>query len=47
MFNFEKYNFEPIGNSVHTTEHLAFGKGLLARQCLKVKCLFECIFEDF
>ena len=42
----EKYNFEPIGNSVHATEYLAFRKDLLARLYLKVKCIFECIFED-
>ena len=46
IFHFEKYNSEPIGNSVHTTEYLAFGKALLARLYLKVKCIFECIFED-
>ena len=44
--HFEKYNFEPIGNSVHTTEYLAFEKDLLARLNLKVNCIFECIFED-
>ena len=44
--HFEKYNFEAIGNSVHTTEYLAFGKNLLPRLYLKVKCMFECIFED-
>ena len=37
IFHFEKQNFEPIGNSVHTTEYLAFGKALLARLYLKVK----------
>ena len=26
-----EYNFEPIENPVHTTECLAFGRGLLAR----------------
>ena len=31
IFHIEKYNFEPIGNSVHTTEYLAFAKDLLAR----------------
>ena len=46
IFYFEKYNFEPIANSVHTTEYLAFGKDLLARLYLKGKCIFECIFED-
>ena len=30
IFNFEKQNLEPVGNSVHTTEYLAFGKALLA-----------------
>ena len=29
--------FEPIGNSVHTTEYLALGKSLLGRLYLKVK----------
>ena len=33
----KKYNFEPIGNSVHTTGYLAFGKDLLARLYLTVK----------
>ena len=37
IFHFEKQNFEPIGNCVHTTEYLAFGKALLARLYLKVK----------
>ena len=37
IFHFEKQNFEPIGNGVHTTEYLAFGKALLARLYLKVK----------
>ena len=46
IFYFEKYNFEPIANFVHTTEYLAFGKDLLARLYLKGKCIFECIFED-
>ena len=27
----KKTDFEPIGNSVHTTEYLALGKALLAR----------------
>ena len=31
IFHIEKYNFEPIGNSVYTTKYLAFGKDLLAR----------------
>ena len=35
--NFEKQNLEHTGNSVHTTEHLAFGKALPARLYLKVK----------
>ena len=35
IFHFEKQNLEHIGNSVHTTEYLAFGKALLAN--LKVK----------
>ena len=30
-------NFEPIGNSLDTTEYLDLGKALLARQYLKVK----------
>ena len=46
IFHQEKYNFQPIGSSVHTTEYLAFGKGLLARLYLKVKCICECIFEN-
>ena len=36
-FYWEKWNFEPIGNSVHSTEYLALKKALLARQYLKVK----------
>ena len=36
-FPLGKWNFEPIGNSVHTTEYLALGKVLLARLRLKVK----------
>ena len=36
IFHFEKQNFEPIGNSVHTTEYQAFAKALLARLHLKV-----------
>ena len=37
VFHFEKLNFELIGNSVDTTEYLAFGKVLLAGLYLKVK----------
>ena len=37
IFHFEKQNLEHIGNSVHTTEYLAFGKALLARLYLTVK----------
>ena len=47
VFHHEKYNLQPIGNSVHTIDYLAFGKGLLARLYLKVKCICECIFEDY
>ena len=36
IFHFKKLNFEPIGNSVHTTEYLAFAKALLARLYLKL-----------
>ena len=36
VFYFEKKNFEPIVNSVHTTEYLAFGNALLAGIYLKV-----------
>ena len=37
IFHFEKQNLELVGNSVHTTEYLAFAKVLLARLYLKVK----------
>ena len=37
--HFEKYKFETIGDSVHTTEYLAFGKDLLARLYLNVYIL--------
>ena len=37
ILHFEKQNLEHIGNSVHTTEYLAFGKALLARLYQKVK----------
>ena len=37
IFYWEKWNFEPTGNSVHTTEIVALGKTLLARLYLKVK----------
>ena len=36
IFHFEKQNLEPIGNSMYTTEYLAFGKTLLAKLYLKV-----------
>ena len=36
-FHFEKQNLQPIGNSVHITEYLAFGKALLERLYQKVK----------
>ena len=36
-FHFEKQNLQPIGNSVHITEYLAFGKALLDRLYQKVK----------
>ena len=34
IFHREKWNFEPTGNSVRTTEIVALGKALLARQYL-------------
>ena len=37
IFQFEKQNLEHIGNSMYTTEYLAFGKPLLAKLYLKVK----------
>ena len=37
IFHWEKWNFEPTGNSVHTTEIVALGMALLARLYLKVK----------
>ena len=37
IFHWEKWNFEPIGNSLHTTVYLALGKTLLTRLYLKVK----------
>ena len=37
IFYWEKWNFEPTGNSVHTTEIVALGKAPLARLDLKVK----------
>ena len=41
-FYCKKLNFEPIGNSVRTSEYLALGKALLARlyQQLKVYITF-------
>ena len=37
-FHWEKWNFEPVGDSVHTTEYLAFlGSNLLARLYVTVK----------
>ena len=36
-FPLRKWNFQPIGNSVNTTEYLALGNALLARIYLKVK----------
>ena len=42
IFHYKKYNPELIGNSVHTTEYLAFEKELLARLYLTVKvCIFK------
>ena len=37
FFHFEKQNLEHMGNYVHTTEYLTFGKAFLARLYLKVK----------
>ena len=37
IFHWEKWNFEPTGNSVHTAEIVALRKILLARLYLKVK----------
>ena len=37
IFDFEKYNIEPIGNSVHAIEYLSFGKDLLVGLYLTVK----------
>ena len=53
IFHIEKYNFEPIGNSVYTTKYLAFGKDLLARLyladiiCNKFHALNEVILFGF
>ena len=33
--NWEKWNFEPTGNSVHTIEYLTLGKAMLGRLYLK------------
>ena len=35
--NWEKWNFELIGNFIHTTEYLALGKALSATLYIKVK----------
>ena len=35
--NWKRWNFEPVGNSVYTTEYFGLGKTLLARPYLKVK----------
>ena len=37
IFHWEKWKFEPTGNSEHTTEIVALGKAVLARLYLKVK----------
>ena len=37
IFHFEKQNLKPIGNFMHTTGYLAFGKALLSKLYLKVK----------
>ena len=37
IFYFEKQNLEHIGNSVHSTKYLTFGKALLARLYLNLK----------
>ena len=37
IFHCEKWDCEPIGNSLHITEYLALGKTLLARLYVKVK----------
>ena len=37
IFHWEKWNFEPTGSSVHTTEIVTSEKALLARPNLKVK----------
>ena len=37
IFQWEKWNFEPTGNSLHTTEILAFGKAILASLYVKLK----------
>ena len=34
--NWEKWDFEPTGNSLYTTETMVLGKALLARLYLKV-----------
>ena len=36
IFDFEKQNLEPIGNSMYNTEYLAFGNALLPKLYLKV-----------
>ena len=41
IFHFEKQNLEQIGNSVHTTEYLAFGKALVARLISKSKNVYN------
>ena len=37
IFHWEKWNFEPTGNSGHTTEIVVLGKALLAMLYLKMK----------
>ena len=39
VFHWEKQNFEPIGNSAHTTEVLASGKALLTLSLLYLQML--------
>ena len=46
-FPLRKWNFEPIGNSVHTTEYLTIENAILARLSLKVNAYITNLLSSY
>ena len=46
-FPLRKWNFEPIANSVHTTEYLTIENAILARLSLKVNAYITNLLSSY